>query len=122
MLLYCLLTISLQSSTNGIMLMLASDTIIHCVAFNETIPNAVCKNGTKATSNISPNKPIKLKLKLKLLKILIVNILSNVLQFIAWIICIKQIIKNTIVVATLFPYLFTAITNTINTKRVWTTD
>ena len=96
---------SLPSSTSGIIEMLVIVTINHCKVFSVVKLNKVAKNGVKYIPSIIKSKKTKLKLKNLFLKIFILKILRSDLQFIAWIICIKQMVINDIVLAILEPNL-----------------
>lgn len=76
-------------------------------------------NGMKYMLKIKPINKTKLKLKNLFFKIFVLKIERSVLQFIAWMICIKQIVRNDIVLAATFPNLLFAITNITRTTSVW---
>ena len=90
-------------STSGIIEMLVASTNAHWVRVSVVSPKSEDSTGTKYTPKMSPNSIKKLKLKKWFLKIFILNMLRSDLQFIACMICIKQIVKKDIVLATAFP-------------------
>ena len=89
-------------STSGIIDMLVKITYNHCEIERVVKLNKELSVGTKYTVNISASNITKLKLKKLFLKIFILKMLRSVLQLIAWMICIKHIVMNDIVLAISF--------------------
>lgn len=71
----------------------------HWKSVNLVSENKVASAGIKYTHKISASKNKKLKLKNLFLNMLILKMLPSVLQLIAWMICIKQMVKNDMVLA-----------------------
>ena len=99
--------------------MLVNMIIDHCIKFRWVKENKVASGGKKYIERIKHNKNIKLKLKNLFLNILVLKMLFAVLQFIAWIICIKQIVKKDMVLAISGLNMWVADTNITRTTNVW---